>query len=234
MNKLIIGTENESSRLKWLKEALIKIPPKSRILDAGAGELKYKNLCEHLNYVSQDFGQYDGLGDGIGKQTKAWNNTKLDIISDIAAIPEKDKSFDAIMCVEVFEHLPNPILAIKEFSRLLTEEGYLIITAPFCSLTHFSPYHFYSGFNKNFYVNNLRDYGFKIIDIQPNGNYFEYIAQELRRLDSVAKKYSGKNLKIFGKLIVKILLYILQKFSNKDTGSSELLNFGYFIFAIKK
>ncbi|MBA3047761.1 class I SAM-dependent methyltransferase [Patescibacteria group bacterium] len=234
LKKLTVGTKNEYSRLEWLEKTLKKIPQKSRILDAGAGELKYKDLCEHLKYVSQDFGKYDGAGDGIGKQTKEWNNSILDIICDITDIPEKDDSFDAIMCIEVFEHLPDPISAIKEFSRLLQEEGHLIITAPFCSLTHFSPYHFYTGFNKNFYVNHLSDYGFKIIDIQPNGNYFEYIAQELRRLNSVAKKYSNKNLKIYEKLMIKTFLYSLEKLSKNDHGSSELLNFGYFVHAIKK
>jgi SAM-dependent methyltransferase len=232
--KFTVGTKNESTRSKWLKEILAKIPSKSRILDAGAGELKYKNLCEHLDYVSQDFGKYDGSGDGIGKQTNSWDNTKLDIVSEITSIPEKDRSFDAIICIEVFEHLPNPILAIKEFSRLLPKGGHLIITAPFCSLTHFSPYHFYSGFNKNFYIKNLEAFGFEIIEIIPNGNYFEYIAQELRRLDSVAKKYSSEKLNIFGKLSIKIILYFLEKLSNKDKGSNELLNFGYFVYAIKK
>ncbi|WP_121022373.1 class I SAM-dependent methyltransferase [Helicobacter vulpis] len=54
---------------------------------------------------------------------RKWGNTQLDIICDITAIPERDGSFDAIMCVEVFEHLPNPILALKEFSRLLRGGG---------------------------------------------------------------------------------------------------------------
>ena len=31
----------------------------------------------------------------------------LDIISDITSIPVSDNTFDAVMCIEVFEHLPN-------------------------------------------------------------------------------------------------------------------------------
>ena len=131
---------NQQNREIWLEEALKKIPTGSRILDAGAGELRYKEFCEHLNYVSQDFAQYNGEGDSKGLQTGTWDQTKLDIISDITEIPELDDSFDAIMCVEVFEHLPDPTLAIKEFARLLKSGGTLIITAPFCSLTHFAPY----------------------------------------------------------------------------------------------
>jgi ubiquinone/menaquinone biosynthesis C-methylase UbiE len=137
-----VGTGNIVTQRKWIEEKLISLPAGMRILDAGAGEQQYKKYCSHLNYVSQDFAQYNGIGDSIGLQVGKWSNVNLDIISDISHIPEPDASFDIILCTEVFEHLPNPIAAIQEFSRLLKKDGQLIITAPFCSLTHFSPYHF--------------------------------------------------------------------------------------------
>ena len=90
-------------------------------------------------------------------QTKTWDNSKLDIVSDIIQIPLPDNSVDAIMCTEVLEHLPNPILAIKEFSRLIKPAGYLILTAPFASLVHFAPYHFASGFSRYFYEKHLAE-----------------------------------------------------------------------------
>ena len=34
----MVGTENESTRVKWLEKTLSAIPAGSRILDAGAGE----------------------------------------------------------------------------------------------------------------------------------------------------------------------------------------------------
>jgi ubiquinone/menaquinone biosynthesis C-methylase UbiE len=96
----------------------------------------------------------------------------MNILSDITAMPEPDASFDAIMCIDVFEHLPDPIKAIQEFARLLKPGGHLILTAPFCSLTHFAPYHFYTGFNRYFYETHLSANGFKIVDLQGNGNFF--------------------------------------------------------------
>jgi Methylase involved in ubiquinone/menaquinone biosynthesis len=51
-------------------------------------------------------------------QTGPWDNSKLDIVSDILSIPLPDHSVDAIMCTEVLEHIPDPLGAIKEFSRL--------------------------------------------------------------------------------------------------------------------
>jgi 2-polyprenyl-3-methyl-5-hydroxy-6-metoxy-1,4-benzoquinol methylase len=66
-----------------------------------------------LNYVSQDFNKYNGMGDGKSLQMKNWDQSNIDIVSDISDIPEPDNSFDAIVCVEVFEHLPDPVAAIK-------------------------------------------------------------------------------------------------------------------------
>ncbi len=90
-----------------------------------------------------------------------WDNTKLDIVSDITSIPLPDASVDAIMCTEVFEHIPDPIAAVKEFGRLVKPGGYLLITAPFASLTHFAPYHFASGLSRFFYEKHLPDQEFR-------------------------------------------------------------------------
>ena len=229
-----VGTRNEADRVEWIEKTLKGIPAGSRILDAGAGELHFKKFCSHLNYVAQDFGKYDGKGDGKSLQMESWDQSKLDIVCDIIEIPEPDNSFDCIMCIEVFEHLPNPILAVKEFSRLLKPSGKLIITAPFCSLTHFSPFHFSTGFNIYWYEKILNEFGFKIIEIKQNGNYFEYLAQELRRLPSIAEKYSSKNFKNSVKKPINKILNVLDDCSKSDSGSKELLCFGCHVLAEKE
>jgi SAM-dependent methyltransferase len=176
------GSRNLATRETWLEQTLARIPSGSRILDAGAGERQYKHFCSHLSYVSQDFGKYDGDGDGIGLQPGKWDQSGLDIVSDITRIPLPDCHFDAVMCIEVLEHLPNPVDALRELCRLLKSGGALIITAPFCSLTHMAPYFFQTGYSRYFYENWLKEFGFVIVDMQWNGNFFEYLAQELRRL----------------------------------------------------
>lgn len=229
-----VGMHNQTTREEWLKATLQKVPTGRRILDAGAGELRYKALCDHLVYVSQDFAQYDGQGDGRGLQTGSWDQTKLDIIGDITRIPEPDESFDAVMCIEVLEHIPYPVDALCEFARLLRPQGYLIVTAPFCSLTHFAPYFYQTGYSRYFYEYWLEKQNFEIIDLQYNGNYFEYLAQEIRRLPRVSKQYAKTPIDSNKTLVVEQMLDLLNTLSKQDNGSKEILCFGLHIFAQKR
>ncbi|MFP4486353.1 MAG: class I SAM-dependent methyltransferase [Campylobacterales bacterium] len=228
-----VGSNNDRVRLEWIQKKISSLPKGLKILDAGAGELANKKNCTHLNYVSQDFCQYNGEGDSTALQTQEWDTSKIDIVSDITSIPVENESFDVIICTEVLEHLPDPILALKEFHRILKNNGELIITAPFCSLTHFAPYHFYSGFNKYFYTHHLSNLNFDILEITPNGNFFEYIAQELRRTKNISKRYSRPIASFILKSILKVNLYIFNKFNTHDKGSSEVLCYGYFVHARK-
>lgn len=225
---------NESFRNAWVAKSLSKIPSGKKVLDAGAGEMFFKKDCIHLKYTSQDFGKYDGRGNSVGLQTNTWQPDKIDIISDITSIPVKKGSFDVILCTEVLEHLPYPIKAIEEFGRILNKGGVLILTAPFCSLTHYAPYYFSNGFSPFWYKQILKDNNFIIKEITPYGNYFEYLSQELRRLPEVTKRYSTKFLPIVLNMVIFLAITILAKLSKSDKGSSELLCFGHCVIASKK
>ena len=124
--------QSEKVRELWVADQLRKIQPGKKILDAGAGECDYRQYCEHLNYISQDLGKYDGKGDGKGIQTNSRDSSRIDIVSDIVNIPIKSGSFDAVLCVEVFEHLPRPLDALSELSRVLKKKRY---THSYCSTT---------------------------------------------------------------------------------------------------
>lgn len=224
-----VGANNETDRQLWVKTALAKLPDGGRILDAGAGEQQYRSCCSHLRYVSQDFCQYEGQGNDRGLQTGAWDVSRIDITSDITAIPEPDASFDAILCTEVFEHIPDPISALNEFHRLLRAGGELILTAPFCSFTHFAPFHFSSGFNRYFYEHHLPKLGFTITEITANGDYSGFEAQELRRLMT----YYGKS-----PLYIKICIAMLLRFIGINRTSSsinidDLACYGFHVIAVR-
>lgn len=231
-----VGQNNLITREAWLEKSLLGLKAGESIIDVGAGELQYKKYCTHLKYTSQDFGGYDGSGDSHGFQMKSWDNSKLDLVSDIKAIPVANESFDNAMCIEVLEHVPDPVGSIREIYRIIKPGGKLIISAPFCSLTHFSPFFFYSGFSNYWYLKILTEAGFEINEISANGNYFEYFAQEFGRLPMMAEKYSRLSRidKIKYRIIRFLLLPSLGRWSKTNNKSEEILCFGWQVVATKK
>jgi ubiquinone/menaquinone biosynthesis C-methylase UbiE len=225
---------NEETRIDWVIEKLKHIPNGGTILDVGSGPQPFKKHCSHLHYVSQDFSQYSPEENPSGLHLENWQYSKQDIISDILSIPREDSSFDAILCTEVFEHIPSPIDAIKELSRLLKPNGFLILTAPFCSMTHFAPYFYYSGFSRYFYETHLAENNFEIMELSPNGNYFRYVMQETARFNGMAEKYCGKKLSWLENIIFRITYKIIAKYEQKDLHSSETLCFGLHLLCRKK
>lgn len=53
--------------------------------------------------------------------------------------------FDAIVCLDVLEHLPDPVAAVKKFSGWLNESGFLVAHAPFYHVDPTRPTHLRSN-----------------------------------------------------------------------------------------
>ena len=53
------GKNNWRIRESWVKNKPSSIKPNSKILDVGAGTQPYKSDCDHLQYTSLDFNEYD-------------------------------------------------------------------------------------------------------------------------------------------------------------------------------
>jgi len=229
-----VGTTNQSDRDDWIRRQLERLPAGWRLLDAGAGEQPYRKYCGHLGYVAQDFSGYSPSQSLSGLQMEAWDYGKLDIVCDITAIPEPDGSFDAVLCAEVLEHLPDPVAAVLELARLLKPDGVLILTAPFCSLTHFAPYHFSTGFSRFWYETHLPAAAIQIEEIAPNGNYFEYLAQELRRLPDLMGRYASRSAGPRARVATRLLLDALERCAASDSGSAELLCYGFHVRGRKR
>lgn len=219
-------------RDNWIRAKLRLLPEGTTLLDVGAGQCPFRKDCSHLRYFSQDFAQYEGFWEDQITEGSASKN-KIDIVSDIVAIPVPDASYDAILCSEVLEHVPDPLAALREMQRILKLGGRLILTAPFASYSHFEPFHFSSGFSRFFYQHHLPDMGFKILDLQMNGNYYEYLALKIRWISDVAPRYGSGSLDVMDKLAIRGMLRTLDKFSRFDRDSGNFLNNGFFVFAQK-
>ena len=212
---------------EWVKKEIKRLPKNTSIIDVGAGERKYRKFCRHLKYTSQDASEYNGEGDGEGLQTGSWDTSKMDIVSDITSIPVKDGTFDAVLCTEVFEHVPDPQAALAELYRILKNGGALILTAPFMSETHFAPYHFCSGFDRYWFTYHLKRTGFCDIEITPYGNLYSNF---LTSMDIVmGYKKIPKWKKALGLLYKKAMI----KYAMAEDDSYKVACFGYNIVAKK-
>jgi len=101
-------------------------------------------------------------------------------------------------------------------------------------LTHFAPYHFSTGLSRYWYEQHLARLGFEQVTCEANGNYFEYLAQEIRRLCQMANDYTGTELPWTIRVISVILIRFLFTLSKKDKGSHEYASFGWHVRAVKK
>lgn len=176
---------NKTKRDAFVKGELARVPNQAKLLDAGCGSQQYRPLCAHLRYFGQDFAQYkkdstDGFTSGLGG-ADGYRYGALDYVGDIWEIKAPDASFDAILCTEVFEHIPYPIQTLAEFGRLIRPGGRLILTVPSNCLRHMDPYFFYSGFSNRFLEKFLADAGFRVDLLEPVGDYYSWIAVELMR-----------------------------------------------------
>lgn len=194
-----------------------------------------RNTHRFAVYIAQDFGKYDPTEckKGVSEELK-WDTSRANIVCDIIDMPLEDNSVDVVLCTEVFEHLKDPVLAVQEIARILKSGGELILTAPFCSLTHMAPYYFANGFSEFWYKEHLEANGFEIRELTPDGNYFKYMAQELFRTVEMSEKYCNFNLNQEQMGILSQAVKIMSKLSSMDSVSSETLCFGYMIEAYKR
>lgn len=86
-----------------------------RVLDAGCGAMPYKRL----NFP--DVSEWVGLDnrEGVG-----------DVDGDVCDIPLDDEQFDAVMCVDALQYVPDPARALREFYRVLKPGGSLLLIVP--------------------------------------------------------------------------------------------------------
>jgi SAM-dependent methyltransferase len=96
------------------------------ILDIGtsqrfAKELRpYEGLFKGKRYVAAGY-----------QPTSAYGAYSCDCDQDIENMTFADASFDAVLCIQVLEHVADPFAAARELARVLRPDGRLLLTTPF-------------------------------------------------------------------------------------------------------
>lgn len=103
---------------------LIRRYPKGLILDAGAG-LRKNYLPNVVNFEIAPYASTDVLG--VGEE-----------------LPFLDHSFEAVVSLNVLEHVKDPFRCARELSRVLKPGGTLYAAVPFLQHYHGYPHHYYN------------------------------------------------------------------------------------------
>ncbi len=170
---------NPKIRDDFVMEVASQLPVLTQVLDVSSGTKPYAEFFAHCIYTSHEFEGNKNIIDDFRFENSI---KKHDIYSEIDNIPVNDDAYDFILCTEVFEHIPEPIKAMKELVRICKPGGKILITAPFSSGVHQEPYHYYSGFSPYFYDYLKNAFNLNIIKFKSQGNIFLLGNQEMKRV----------------------------------------------------
>lgn len=99
--------------------------------ESGFISSELKPLCDRLYCIDIDENLLAFCKERVG-------NTNVDyILSDVQNIRLPDDIIEITVCLEVLEHLPNPILGLKELERITKPDGKIIISVPNDNLRRF-------------------------------------------------------------------------------------------------
>jgi SAM-dependent methyltransferase len=154
-----LGIEPERLRMrKAVRDWIGQCAPGVRVLEVGGGTSFLRPVIERevpgARYVSGDIAPT--------------NNTT--VVLDATALPMADGSVDAVLALEVLEHMPSPELMLAEIARVLRDDGLAIVTVPFMFGVHdFRDYFRYTplGFGTL-----LERHGLELADVRQRGGTF--------------------------------------------------------------
>ena len=116
-----------------------------RVLDVGCAEGGYTKYFSN-NSIGMDL-EFKSLR--IAKR-EGLNVCSVNINT---SLPFRDESFDAIFCSHVLEHVYSPYYLLKEFNRVLKEDGIIVIVVPTeVSLVRLLRDHYFKGHEGHIYA----------------------------------------------------------------------------------
>ena len=116
----------------------LRLKSGDRVLDAGCGGGRH--VCEAFRIKGVDVVGIDLNWEDLCKTATTLylmhcqngGDQRRCLISraDVARLPFKDGAFDAVICSEVLEHIPDNRKAVRELVRVLRPGGELVISVP--------------------------------------------------------------------------------------------------------
>jgi SAM-dependent methyltransferase len=152
----------------FIRSAAASLPRGARVLDAGAGDGRYRAHFDLARYESADFLQVDK------------RYADVDYVCSLESIPVEGERYELVLLTQVLEHLPEPLVVLKELHRVLKPGGTLWLTAPLFYPEHEAPYDFYR-YTQFAYPHLLGEAGFEIERLEWLDGYFATASFQLDR-----------------------------------------------------
>jgi SAM-dependent methyltransferase len=146
----------------------VNTAPGALVLDAGAGECRFKPMFRHASYVGIDFAQGD----------PSWDYSKLDVIGRLEELPFRDGTFDRLLSIVVLEHTPQPAKVIGEVRRVLKSGGSVHMVVPHMWEEHQKPFDFFRYTSSGIrYL--MESEGLRVKRVEPVGGFFWQLSRRL-------------------------------------------------------
>ena len=140
----------------------------SHVLDAGAGQCRFKPMFTHASYVGIDFEQGDA----------SWDYSKLDVVGRLETLPFHDSSFERVLSIVVLEHTPQPAQVLGEFNRVLKPGGTVHMVVPHMWEEHQKPYDYFR-YTSNGIRYLMENAGLRVKRVDPVGGFFWQLSRRL-------------------------------------------------------
>ena len=103
-----------------------------------------------------------------------------DIQADAARLPFTKGQFDAVICAELLEHMPDPTAVLEQIHAVLQPMGKIFASAPFLYRIHADP-NDYGRYTDHYWQQALGQFGFENIQIVKQGFFYSVIIDFLRQ-----------------------------------------------------
>ncbi len=114
--------------VEWILEREPDLRTTGTLLDLGAGEGRYLPLWQRANPDATIVAAE--LSPLASERSASRHPEVRHVVADAQAVPLADASVDAIVSIEVIEHVPSGVGMLEEVSRLLRPGGWALISTP--------------------------------------------------------------------------------------------------------
>ncbi|MDP8257492.1 MAG: class I SAM-dependent methyltransferase [Candidatus Alcyoniella australis] len=152
---------------EYLSRNVSLIPIAGSVLDLGGNKIRKRGAFDIEKY-------------GLRVVYANLSIDKLpDVQTDASYVPFMDNTFDAVICSELLEHVPEPMSVLREAWRLLKPGGLMLICVPFLVPIHGDPDD-YGRYTDTFWLKALEQSGWSDILIEKQWYFWSVLLDFIR------------------------------------------------------